>query len=367
MVTEKKSNSKSRMSVSKLKEQYAVVTETVDNLRYGLIQRHFQLLDTNGSLLLFLTNYLSWFMISSFKICFAFSVIVNHGSGQVHGSAKTFSGETRSNGFNLLSYSSRTHRKVAKYTAAQRRSPVKLGATDLICCRTLQGLTGKVLSLDWTPESNCIVSASQDVFVISSILARPLIRTELCQFQECAVETMFTFHAEDAHLITSSGDQTCVKWNVTTSIKTYVFGGEFQSGHIADVLSMDKVYWNAAKLMALYTYCAPFTPVSQSANQTQLDSCDTTARLWDTRAANRAVQTLHGHKGDVNTVKFFPDGYRLGTGSGMNMQVVLDSGELKDSHMNHRSCLEMLADGSALCTGSWDSNHKAFGEQMRVV
>ena len=25
--------------------------------------------------------------------------------------------------------------------------------------------------------------------------------------------------------------------------------------------------------------------------------------------------TFHGHKGDVNTVKFFPDGHRFGTGS----------------------------------------------------
>lgn len=44
-------------------------------------------------------------------------------------------------------------------------------------------------------------------------------------------------------------------------------------------------------------------------------SCDTTARLWDTRQAGRAVRTYHGHEGDVNTVKFFPDGQHFGTGS----------------------------------------------------
>ena len=44
-------------------------------------------------------------------------------------------------------------------------------------------------------------------------------------------------------------------------------------------------------------------------------SCDATARLWDTRVASRAVRTFHGHEGDVNTVKFFPDGNRFGTGS----------------------------------------------------
>lgn len=44
-------------------------------------------------------------------------------------------------------------------------------------------------------------------------------------------------------------------------------------------------------------------------------SCDTTTRLWDTRIASRAVRTFHGHSGDVNSVKFFPDGMRFGTGS----------------------------------------------------
>lgn len=44
-------------------------------------------------------------------------------------------------------------------------------------------------------------------------------------------------------------------------------------------------------------------------------SCDTTARLWDARIASRAVRTYYGHSGDVNTVKFFPDGQRFGTGS----------------------------------------------------
>lgn len=44
-------------------------------------------------------------------------------------------------------------------------------------------------------------------------------------------------------------------------------------------------------------------------------SCDATVRLWDTRVASRAVRTFHGHEGDVNSVKFFPDGNRFGTGS----------------------------------------------------
>lgn len=33
---------------------------------------------------------------------------------------------------------------MASYSAAQGRTPVSFGATDLVCCRTLQGHTGKV-------------------------------------------------------------------------------------------------------------------------------------------------------------------------------------------------------------------------------
>jgi hypothetical protein len=35
---------------------------------------------------------------------------------------------------------------VARYARAQERSPVSFGPTDLVCCRTLQGHTGKVIT-----------------------------------------------------------------------------------------------------------------------------------------------------------------------------------------------------------------------------
>ncbi|VVB10368.1 unnamed protein product [Arabis nemorensis] len=377
------------MSVSELKERHAVATETVNNLRDRLRQRRLQLLDTD----------------------------------------------------------------VANYSVAQGRTPVSFGTTDLVCCRTLQGHTGKVYSLDWTPEKNRIVSASQDGRLIvwnaltsqkTHAIKLPCAWVMTCAFSPngqsvacggldsvCSifslsstadkdgtvpVSRMLSGHRgyvsccqyvpnEDTHLITSSGDQTCVLWDVTTGLKTSVFGGEFQSGHTADVLSVSISGSNPNSFIS--------------------GSCDTTARLWDSRAASRAVRTFHGHEGDVNTVKFFPDGYRFGTGSddgtcrlydirtghqlqvyqpqgdGENLpvtsiafsasgrllfagyannnscyvwdtllgEVVLDLGLLQDSHKNRISCLGVSADGSALCTGSWDSNLKiwAFGGHRRVI
>lgn len=377
------------MSVTELKERHREATETVNTLRERLKQRRLQLLDTD----------------------------------------------------------------VAAYAKAQGRTPVTFGATDLVCCRTLQGHTGKVYSLDWTPERNRIVSASQDGRLIvwnaltsqkTHLIKLPCAWVMACAFapngesvacggldSACSifnlnsptdrdgnlpVSRMLTGHkgyvsscqyvpGQDNLLITGSGDQTCVLWDISTGLRTSVFGGEFQLGHTLDVQSVSISGTNSRMFVS--------------------GSCDGTARLWDTRVASRAVRTFHGHEGDVNAVKFFPDGNRFGTGSddgtcrlfdirtGHQLQVyyqqhtdtevrhvtsvafsisgrlmfagysngdcyvwdtllakvVLNLGSLQDSHQGRISCLGLAADGSALCTGSWDTNLKiwAFGGYRRLI
>lgn len=342
---------------------------------------------------------------------------------------------------------------VASFAASQGKATVSFGQTDLVCCRTLQGHSGKVYSLDWTPERNRIVSASQDGRLIvwnaltsqkTHAIKLPCAWVMTCAFSPTgqsvacggldSVCSIFNLNSptdregnlpvsktlsghkgyvsccqyipdEDAHLITSSGDQTCILWDTTTGLRTSVFGGEFQSGHTSDVLSLS---------------------ISKANNKMFVSgSCDSTARLWDTRVASRAVRTFYGHEGDVNAVKFFPDGNRFGTGSddgtcrlfdirtghqlqvyyqphGENevpqvktiafsvsgrllfagysngacyvwdtllAQVVLDLGSLQNSHAGRISCLGLSADGSALCTGTYDTNLKiwAFGGHRRVI
>ncbi|XP_061372704.1 guanine nucleotide-binding protein subunit beta-2 isoform X1 [Gastrolobium bilobum] len=311
----------------------------------------------------------------------------------------------------------------------------------------------QVYSLDWTSEKNRIVSASQDGRLIvwnaltsqkTHAIKLPCAWVMTCAFSptgqsvacggldsicsifnlnsptdrdgNLTVSRMLTGHKgyvsscqyvpdEDTHLITGSGDQTCILWDITTGLRTSVFGGEFQSGHTADVLSISINGSNSRMFVS--------------------GSCDATARLWDTRVASRAVRTFHGHEGDVNAVKFFPDGNRFGTGSddgtcrlfdirtGHQLQVyyqqhsdndiahvtsiafsisgrllfagytngdcyvwdtllakvVLNLGSLQNSHEGKISCLGLSADGSALCTGSWDTNLKiwAFGGHRRVL
>jgi len=344
---------------------------------------------------------------------------------------------------------------VARYSKAQGRAPVSFNPTDLVCCRTLQGHSGKVYSLDWTPEKNWIVSASQDgrLIVWNALTSQKTHAIKLhcpwvmtCAFapngqsvacggldSACSifnlnsqadrdgnmpVSRILTGHKgyvsscqyvpdQETRLITSSGDQTCVLWDVTTGQRISIFGGEFPSGHTADVLSV--------------------SINSSNTNMFVSGSCDATVRLWDIRIASRAVRTYHGHEGDVNSVKFFPDGHRFGTGSddgtcrlfdmrtGHQLQVysreparndnelptvtsiafsisgrllfagysngdcyvwdtllaevVLNLGNLQNSHDGRISCLGMSSDGSALCTGSWDKNLKiwAFSGHRKIV
>ncbi|XP_071715966.1 guanine nucleotide-binding protein subunit beta-2-like [Rutidosis leptorrhynchoides] len=380
------------MSVSELKERHIAATETLNSLKERLRERRLQLLDTD----------------------------------------------------------------VASYAREQGKKPVAFGPTDLVCCRILQGHTGKVYSLDWTPDKNRIVSASQDGRLIvwnaltsqkTHAIKLPCAWVMTCAFSPngqsvacggldsvCSifdlsspldkdgnmpVSRMLSGHKgyvsscqyvpdDDTRLITGSGDQTCVLWDINTGLRTSVFGGEFQSGHTSDILSVSISGSNSRMFIS--------------------GSCDSTVRLWDARVASRAVKTFYGHQGDVNSVKFFPDGNRFGSGSddgtcrlfdirtGHQLQVypppqqqqgdynavnvksiafsmsgrllfagysngdcfvwdtllaevVLNLGTLQNSHEARVSCLGLSADGSALCTGSWDTSLKiwAFGGHRTVI
>ncbi|KAK9108839.1 hypothetical protein Sjap_016899 [Stephania japonica] len=421
---------------------------------------------------------------------------------------------------NLNALRERVHQKrlplqdtdVASYASSLGRTAVSFSSTDLVCCRILQGHAGKVYALDWSNESNRIVSASQDGRLIvwnaltsqkTHYIKLPCAWVMTCAFSPggqsvacggldsvCSIFSLNSPSDQDGnlpvsrtlsghrgyvsccqyvpdgetHLITSSGDQTCILWDVTTGLKVSTFGGEFSSGHDRDVSrsqrdegfdgggggrgghwlrlrqcdveeASEAVVEEASEVEAeakeewmVEAEMDTVVVLSISKSNPKLfisGSCDATARLWDTRTATRATHTFHGHEGDVSTVKFFPDGQQFGTGSddgscrlfdirtGHQLQayyqelsdadvptvtsiafsvsgrllfvgysnrncyiwdtimarVVLDLGSLQNSHDDRVSCLALSADGSALCTGSWDRNLKiwAFGGDRRVV
>lgn len=93
----------------------------------------------------------------------------------------------------------------------------------------------------------------------------------------------------DRRILTSSGDMTCMLWDVETGSKVTEF-----ADHLGDVMSIS------------------INPTNQ--NVFVSGACDAFAKLWDIRTG-KAVQTFSGHESDINAVHFFPDGQAFGTGS----------------------------------------------------
>ncbi|SAM02307.1 hypothetical protein [Absidia glauca] len=188
---------------------------------------------------------------------------------------------------------------------------------------------------------------------------------------------------DDRRILTSSGDMTCVLWDVDAGVKLQEF-----ADHTGDVMSLS---------------IAPNDP-----NLFVSAACDATAKIWDMRT-QKCVQTFVGHESDINSVQFFPNGMAVGTGSDdascrlfdlradreMNVYQsenilhgitsvgfsisgrllfagyddfschVWDSlkGErvgVLNGHDNRVSCLGVSSDGMAICTGSWDSFLKVW-------
>jgi len=183
---------------------------------------------------------------------------------------------------------------------------------------------------------------------------------------------------DDSEILTSSGDSSCILWDVERKIPKHVF-----KDHTADVMSV--------------SVCEP--------NKTFVSgSVDCTAKLWDHRNRKACVRTYFGHESDINSVAFFPDNLAFGTGSddatcrlfdlrsqkqinqynndrilcGITSVDFSQSGRLlfagyDDSncyswdvatgvqtaqmagHEKRCSCLHMSPNGRRLATGSWDT------------
>jgi len=187
----------------------------------------------------------------------------------------------------------------------------------------------------------------------------------------------------DRQIITSSGDMTCMLWDIDAGVRIQEF-----SDHTGDVMSIS------------------LSPSNQ--NVFVSGACDATAKLWDIRTG-KAVQTFVGHESDINAVSFFPNGDAFSTGSDDASCRLFDiradrelntfthdnilcaitsvafsiSGRILfggyddwtcnvwdtlkgervgvlQGHENRISCLGVSSDGTALCTGSWDSTLKVW-------
>jgi guanine nucleotide-binding protein G(I)/G(S)/G(T) subunit beta-1 len=301
--------------------------------------------------------------------------------------------------------------------------------------RILKGHFGKIYAMHWAKDKRHLVSASQDgkliiwnAFSTNKVHAIPLRSSWVMtcaysskgEFVACGgldnlcsvykiphvnqehqgVITNMKPHAElaqhegylsccrfvgsaDEEIITSSGDSTCILWDVQARAPKAVF-----NGHTGDVMSVSMM---------------------DSKDIFVSGSCDANAKLWDHRAKKNCVKTFVGHDSDINSVQFFPDGNAFGTGSDDSSCRLFDIrayGQLSKyldekilcgitsitfsksgaflfggyddyccyvwdtitgkwicpliGHDNRVSCLGVSSDGQALCTGSWDTLLKVW-------
>jgi guanine nucleotide-binding protein G(I)/G(S)/G(T) subunit beta-1 len=187
-------------------------------------------------------------------------------------------------------------------------------------------------------------------------------------------------------MLTSSGDSTCVLWDLSKSVPIQRF-----SGHTADVMS---------------------SAASESKNIFVSASCDCSIILWDFRS-NKPIHSFVGYfNNDVNSVSFFPDSNAIAAGSedcscrifdlrcwnqiaafsspeilssvqcttfsksgrllitgyddcSLRIWDVLTSKQtplhkINNSHDARITCMSLNKEGSVLCTGSWDMSLRCW-------
>jgi guanine nucleotide-binding protein G(I)/G(S)/G(T) subunit beta-1 len=291
--------------------------------------------------------------------------------------------------------------------------------------RILKGHFGKIYAMHWSSDSRHLVSASQDGkliiwngFTTNKVHAIPLRSSwvmtcayspsgnlvacggldNLCSVYKLpsskdgsgAQQKTYGELAQhegylsccrfirDDEIVTSSGDSTCILWDVEAKSPKAIF-----NDHTGDVMSVSIFDTNDIFVSG---------------------SCDSTAKLWDHRQSKACVKTFPGHESDINSVQFFPDGTAFGTGSDDSSCRLFDiraydqlnkycsdkilcgitsvgfsktgklliggyddyncylwdtqTGKMVDKllgHENRVSCLGVTSDGKALCTGSWDT------------
>ncbi|AAW43317.1 conserved hypothetical protein [Cryptococcus deneoformans JEC21] len=290
--------------------------------------------------------------------------------------------------------------------------------------RTLKGHLAKIYALHWAADTRHLVSASQDgrlivwdAYSTNKVHAVPLRSSwvmtvayapsgafvacggldNVCSVYALApggqakVRRELSAHSgylsccrfiNDRQIVTSSGDMTCMLWDIEQGTRTMEF-----NDHTGDVMSIS---------------------LAPNANLFVSGACDATAKVWDIRTG-KAVQTFTGHESDINAVQFFPNGDAFATGSddascklfdlradrelnsyahdnilrGITSVAFSISGRvlfagyddyncnvwdtLKGErigvlagHENRISCMGVSGDGVALCTGSWDSLLKVW-------
>jgi len=94
---------------------------------------------------------------------------------------------------------------------------------------------------------------------------------------------------DDSNVLSASGDNTCIKWDVNNSKKVLTF-----EHHSADVSAL---------------------ALSKDGKTFLTSSLDHTCALWDPRVSQTPQKQFHEHKKEVNDIQYFPDGNSFASAS----------------------------------------------------
>jgi WD40 repeat protein/tetratricopeptide (TPR) repeat protein len=205
--------------------------------------------------------------------------------------------------------------------------------------KTLRRHSGGVKSVSFSPDGKTIATASWDNTV--KLWSRD--GKELQSFKAHADRLhSISFSPDGQKIATASADKTAKLWSIN--------GKELQTlkGHSGGVNSVS------------------FSPDSKTIVTA---SDDNTAKLWS--FDGKELKTLKGHSARVNSVSFSPDGKTIATASADNMAKLwsLDGKELKtlEEHTDEVWSISFSPDGQTIATASADKTAKLWRRDGKAI
>jgi WD40 repeat protein len=194
--------------------------------------------------------------------------------------------------------------------------------------RTLAGHTGDVGGAAWSPDGKQIISASSDnTLRIWDVASGKTLRT--LEGHTDAV-TAVAWSPGGKQVVSASSDNTLRIWDVASGTSLYTLQGHSDGvigvawspdGKQIVSASNDKTLriWDVASGQSMRTLSGHIDEVwtvawSPDGKQVVSGSRDKTLRIWDV-ASGRSLRTLEGHTNSVRGVAWSPDGAYIASGS----------------------------------------------------